>query len=119
MPKPVDCQCEAFQRAVDVLGRPWNALVLTALQEGPLRFSALAALPNGPGDKILSARLKALEAYGLIRRDVEPGPPVRVSYALTASGRAFGEVSRAIQRWGRDLCPPPSRAAAPRAHRRT
>lgn len=99
-----DCQCDAFQAAIDVLGRPWNAFLLTMLQDGALRFSEIAARPNGPGDKILAARLKELEARGLIQRNVDPGPPVRVSYELTKHGRAFGDVSAAIQRWGRELC---------------
>jgi DNA-binding HxlR family transcriptional regulator len=100
----VDCQCRAFQAAVDVLGRPWNAFLLTMLQAGPLRFSEIAARPNGPGDKILAARLKELEARGLIDRLVDVGPPVKVSYELTAQGRGFREVAAAIERWGRDLC---------------
>jgi DNA-binding HxlR family transcriptional regulator len=101
----VDCQCRAFQAAVDVLGRPWNAFLLTMLQEGPLRFSEISARPNGPGDKVLSARLKDLEARGLIVRHVDPGPPVRVTYELTKQGRAFGDVSMAIVEWGRELSP--------------
>jgi DNA-binding HxlR family transcriptional regulator len=101
-----DCQCEAFQAAVEVLGRPWNAFLLTMLQDGALRFSEIAARPNGPGDKILAARLKDLEARGLIDRHVDPGPPIKVSYALTKHGRAFGDVSAAIQRWGRELRAP-------------
>jgi DNA-binding HxlR family transcriptional regulator len=73
------------------------------LQDGTLRFSEIAARPNGPGDKILAARLKDLEARGLIDRHVDPGPPIKVSYGLTKAGRAFGDVSAAIQRWGREL----------------
>ncbi len=106
MSTPVDCQCKAFQAAVDVLGRPWNAFLLTMLQEGPLRFSEISARPNGPGDKVLSARLKDLEARGLVTRKVDPGPPVRVTYELTRQGRAFDDVSAALVAWGRDLAPP-------------
>jgi DNA-binding HxlR family transcriptional regulator len=76
------------------------------LQDGALRFSEISARPNGPGDKILAARLKDLEARGLIDRSVDPGPPIKVSYQLTKSGRAFGDVSAAIQRWGRELQAP-------------
>ncbi len=101
MKKCVDSQCRAFQIALEVLARPWNALILNVLQSGPLRFNELSARAQGPGDKILSARLKALEAKGLIERHVDAGPPVRVSYALTRQGRAFGEVAHAIERWGR------------------
>ena len=99
----VDCQCRAFQAAVDVLGRPWNAFLLTMLQDGPLRFSEIAARPNGPGDKVLAARLKDLEARGLIERHVEAGPPIKVTYELTGQGRAFRDVASAIERWGREL----------------
>lgn len=102
----VDCQCRAFQAAVDVLGRPWNAFLLTMLQAGPLRFSEIAARPNGPGDKVLAARLKELEARGLIDRRVDAGPPIKVTYELTAQGRAFREVASAIERWGRELGAP-------------
>jgi DNA-binding HxlR family transcriptional regulator len=113
--KCVDSQCRAFKLAIDVLGRPWNALLLNVLQPGPLRFSELAAAARGPGDKVLSARLKELEACGLVKRHVEPGPPVRVSYELTDDGRGFGAVASAIERWGRCLQPPTSPRKKPAA----
>jgi DNA-binding HxlR family transcriptional regulator len=111
--KVVDSQCRAFQRAIDVLGRPWNALILNVLQAGPLHFCELAALAHGPADKVLSARLKDLEAVGLVIRRVDPGPPVRVSYELTAQGCEFDAVAAAIERWGRCLS-----ASPPRSRRR-
>jgi DNA-binding HxlR family transcriptional regulator len=101
--KSVDSQCRAFQTAIDLLGRPWTALILNVLQAGPLRFSEIAARADGPGDKVLSARLKELEARGLVVRLVEPGPPVRVRYELSRKGRGFGPVARALERWGREL----------------
>jgi DNA-binding HxlR family transcriptional regulator len=107
MGKPIDCQCRAFQCAIDVLGRPWNALILGTLQAGSLRFSELSEAAHGPGDKVLSARLKELEASGLISRHVDPGPPVRVSYQLTDRGRGFNDVASAIEKWGRSLASSP------------
>ena len=103
MTKRVDSQCRSFQTAIEVLGRPWNALILNVLQEGPLRFSELSERAQGPGDKVLSARLKELEARRLLTRHVDAGPPVRVSYELTRSGRTFRELAEAIERWGREL----------------
>ena len=103
MGKRIDPQCRAFQSAIQVLSRPWNGLILGLLQGGPLRFSELEEASRGLGPKTLSARLKALEARGLIVRSIDAGPPVRVSYALTAKGQAFERVSEAIERWGRDL----------------
>jgi DNA-binding HxlR family transcriptional regulator len=113
MAKAVDCQCQAFQAAIEVLGRPWTAMILTALQAGSRRFGELAEGAPGLGTKVLSARLKDLESRGLIERQVEPGPPVRVGYELTRQGRAFGQVAEAIQRWGHDLAS--ATVATPRA----
>lgn len=103
MKRCVDSQCQAFQRALDVLSRPWNALILNVLQPGPLRFNELSEQADGPADKVLSLRLKELEQKGLIARHVTPGPPVKVTYELTKQGRAFGEVAASIERWGRTL----------------
>ena len=103
MAKLVDSQCRSFQVALEVLGRPWCALILNVLLEGPLRFSEIRERAQGPGDKVLAGRLKDLEARGLLVRDVEPGPPVRVTYELTESGRGFGDLAAAIERWGRGL----------------
>src|SRR5262245_57381741 len=108
--RSVDSQCGAFRCAIDVLGRPWNALILNVLQGGPLRFSELAERTKGPGDKVLSARLKYLEARGLLLRRVDAGPPVRVAYELTRKGRAFRRLAEAIERWGRALVADESRS---------
>jgi DNA-binding HxlR family transcriptional regulator len=101
--KPVDSQCRAFQLAIDVLGRPWTALILNTLQARPLRFSELAEAAKGPGDKVLSARLKDLEARGLVVRHVDTGPPIKVTYELSPCGHNFQEVAVAIEKWGRQL----------------
>lgn len=89
---------------MDVLARPWNGLVMALLEEaGPLRFSELRERLDTMGDRMLSARLKELEARGLVERTVAPGPPVRVTYALSELGRGFGDVHRALGRWGEKL----------------
>lgn len=89
---------------MDVLARPWNGLVMALLEEaGPLRFSELRERLSTMGDRMLSARLKELEARGLVERTVAPGPPVKVTYALSELGRGFGDVHRALGRWGEKL----------------
>ncbi len=113
MTRTVHSHCRAFQLALEVLGRPWNALILNVLQAGPLRYSQLSEAAQGPGDKVLSARLKELETHGLVDRQVAAGPPVRVTYELTDRGRGFGDVAIAIERWGRCL------DSAGKPHRKT
>ena len=89
---------------MEVLARPWNGLVMATLEEGgTLRFSELRERLDIIGDRMLAARLKELEARGLVERRVAAGPPVRVSYGLTELGRGFGEVHRAIGHWGERL----------------
>ena len=120
MSPKIDPQCRAYQSAIDILCRPWTALILGVLQDGPLRFNELEDRTQGLGTKTLSARLKELDARGIVSRVVEPGPPVRVQYLLTAKGRAFEQVAVAIEAWGRELITqrdhaPPTRNARPRA----
>jgi len=105
--------CPLFQAAMDVLARPWNGLVMALLEEaGPLRFSELRERIEAMGDRMLSARLKELEARGLVERSVDPGPPVKVTYALSELGRGFGDVHRALGRWGERLAA--AKSARPR-----
>jgi DNA-binding HxlR family transcriptional regulator len=85
---------------MSVLARPWNGLIIFALEPGPLRFAELAERISTIGDRMLSARLKELVVAGVVARHVDPGPPVRVSYALTEAGRGFRAVSDAVTSWG-------------------
>jgi len=103
MAKSFDPNCRAFQKAIQILGRPWNGLIIGLLQDGPLRFGELEQAARGLGPKTLSARLRDLEAGDIVARRVDPGPPVRVFYSLTPRGRAFRRVSEAIHRWGSEL----------------
>jgi DNA-binding HxlR family transcriptional regulator len=82
-------------------------------EAGPLRFSELRERIEAMGDRMLSARLKELEARGLVERTVDPGPPVKVTYALSELGRGFGDVHRALGRWGEKLAAA-NRARPPR-----
>jgi DNA-binding HxlR family transcriptional regulator len=70
-------------RALDRVGDRWTLLILRDLHAGPARFSDLQSLP-GIASNLLTARLRQLEADGLIRRrDAEYGTTV---YELTELG---------------------------------
>lgn len=104
MSRRCDGLCPEFQAAMEILSRPWNGLIIATLADrGPLRFSALQDAIPSIGDRMLSDRLKELQRRGLVVREVDDGPPVRVSYQLTPSGHAFREVESAISRWGEQL----------------
>src|SRR5258706_14940732 len=96
MSKRIDPHCRAFQNAVDLLARPWTGLILSLLQNGPLRFSEIEERTHGVGAKTLSARPLEVRVYC-----TRTGGPAWTSRATTL--RAFEQVAAAIERWGREL----------------
>jgi DNA-binding HxlR family transcriptional regulator len=88
-----------------LLGKKWTAFIVWALLEGPRRFTELAEAAPGLRDRVLSQRLKELEAAGLVTRTPYPEVPPRVEYELTDAGRALGPVIAEMERWGRRWSP--------------
>jgi DNA-binding HxlR family transcriptional regulator len=91
--------CPRYDHAVAVLGKRWTGLLLDALMSGPRRFCELTALVEGLSDRVLSDRLRELEAEGIVKRVVYPQIPVRVEYQLTEKGEALKPVIEAIHTW--------------------
>ena len=97
--------CTRFQRAIEFIGRRWNGAILFVLLDGPSRFNELLARVPNLSDRLLTERLRELEAAGMVTREVQPGPPVRVVYELTDAGRALHEVIQSISTWARAWMP--------------
>ncbi len=93
--------CPHFHKAVELVGKRWSGAILSALTDGPGRFGELGQRVPGMSDRLLSQRLRELEAEGLVERRVEPGAPVRVSYSLTAKGTDLSPALRELKAWGR------------------
>jgi DNA-binding HxlR family transcriptional regulator len=71
------------------------------LLDGPLRFSEVKVLVPEISDRLLSERMKELEAEGIVRRRVMDAMPVRVEYGLTEKGRALEPAVRSLKVWAR------------------
>lgn len=84
----------------ELLGRRWNAYLVWALLEGPRRFTALLTAAEGVSDRMLTKRLRELEAAGIVTRHRYREVPPRVEYALTERGQALRPVIEAMERWG-------------------
>ena len=94
--------CHRYHEAVELVGRRWSGAILYSLIDGPCYFSGVAAAVPGLSDRLLSQRLRELEAEGLIERAVHEGTPPRVSYCLSDSGEALVPALRAIHDWAQD-----------------
>lgn len=93
--------CPDFHAAVELVGRRWAGAILWALAEGPAYFADITTAIPGLSDRLLSTRLRELEAEGLVEREVHPGAPARVSYALTEKGRALEPALRELRGWAK------------------
>ena len=86
--------------ALDVIGDRWAPLIVRDLLLGPLRFGDLAEGLPGIGTNTLTARLKHLEAAGVVQRRLLPLPDRGTVYELTAYGRELEPILLALGRWG-------------------
>ena len=84
-----------------LLGKKWTAFIVWALLDGPKRFTELGEAAPGLRDRVLSQRLKELEAAGIVTRSQYAEIPPRVEYELTPRGLELRPVIAAMERWGR------------------
>lgn len=80
----------------------WVGLVMTALREGPQRYSDLGRRIPGVSQKMLTQTLRTLERDGLVTRTVTPSVPVRVDYALTPLGESLAHLFSAVKDWAEE-----------------
>ena len=107
--------CPYYHRAVELIGRRWTVVILRALLSGVERFSDLTETIPGLSDRMLSERLKELEAEGIVARTVVPEMPVRMAYHLTPKGRSLSSVIESVSAWAETWRPDESRGRGPRA----
>jgi DNA-binding HxlR family transcriptional regulator len=111
---PSNCPMDAILR---LLMGPWTTYVLWILRSGgPIRFGELKRQIAGVSAKVLTERLRALEAAGIVYRHYQPTVPPAVTYGLTARGRELDGVLDALNdvgvRWQSEDRRAPERAGA-------
>jgi DNA-binding HxlR family transcriptional regulator len=109
---PAGPLCPRFQYATELVGKRWTGAIVRVLMPGPCRFNELLARVTGVSDRLLSERLRELESAGIVKRDVSPGPPVRVTYELTCSGHELEPVISALEAWAQKWITPEALARA-------
>jgi DNA-binding HxlR family transcriptional regulator len=101
-------QACAIARALDVVGDRWSLLLVRELTLGPRRYRDLATGLPGIPSHLLAARLKDLQAAGVITRRTLPAPTDVTVYELTEAGHALQPALKELLDWGLRYGPEPS-----------
>src|SRR5215472_10066412 len=101
-------QACTIARALDVVGERWSLLLVRELILGPRRYRDLATGLAGIPSNVLAARLKDLQAAGVVTRRTLPAPTDVTVYELTGAGRALQPALNELLDWGLRYAPPPS-----------
>jgi DNA-binding HxlR family transcriptional regulator len=91
--------------ALDVVGDRYALLVLREIGFGVRRFTDIRANTGAPRET-LAARLRKLEASGVIERRRYSERPPRDEYVLTEAGDALLPVLGALRAWGESFITP-------------
>lgn len=88
------------ETTLQLIGNKWEVLILRDLMPGTKRFGELRASIGTISQKVLTAKLREMEANGLVQRKVYAEVPPRVEYSLTPLGRSLKPVLDSLEKWG-------------------
>ncbi len=104
--KTVDEPCVtpcAIERGMRIIGGKWTGSILWHLKDGPVRFNDLSRMIGGASKKMITERLRQLEAQGLVHREVVETKPLSVLYEVTDFGRTALGFLDELRRWSESL----------------
>jgi DNA-binding HxlR family transcriptional regulator len=93
--------CSLYHQAIELVGKRWTGAIVAVLLDGPARFSEIRECVPDLSDRLLSERLKELEAEAIVERQVIDGNPPRVQYLLTDKGMALEPALLSLRSWAR------------------
>jgi DNA-binding HxlR family transcriptional regulator len=96
---------DGITRVFQLLGKRWTGPIVSVLTAGAAHFADLRRAVPGISERMLSDRLTELGAAGLVLREVDEGPPLRVSYRLTEAGAALEPALRELGGWAKKYLP--------------
>jgi DNA-binding HxlR family transcriptional regulator len=85
--------------ALNLIGEKWTLLAVREIAFGNKRFDMIAKNTGAPRDR-LTARLRTLEAAGVIERRQYSDHPPRYEYELTQAGLELRSVLQVLRAWG-------------------
>lgn len=87
------------RRILNHVTNRWGLLILLALRDEKLRFSALRRRVDGISERMLAQSLQTLEADGFLNRQAFDVVPPHVEYSLTLLGREITERAAELAVW--------------------
>ncbi|MEM8867996.1 MAG: helix-turn-helix domain-containing protein [Verrucomicrobiota bacterium] len=96
--------CPVRNLLAQVTGK-WKILILLALEDEALRFGAIKRVIDDITQRVLTENLRGLERDGYLTRTVFAGPPVAVSYELTAMGQDLVTHIKPLIFWANEIIP--------------
>jgi DNA-binding HxlR family transcriptional regulator len=91
---------DGLAEALSVIGDRWSLAIVGTLLDGPVRFGALQELLPAISPNVLSQRLRALQASGLLAATPYSRRPPRYVYELTSGGAELAALLRLLADWG-------------------
>jgi len=104
--KSVENACNspcAIERGMRIVGGKWTGSILWHLKDGPVRFNDLSRMIGGASKKMITERVRQLEAQGLVRREVAETKPLSVTYEVTEFGRTALGFLDELRKWSEGL----------------
>ena len=97
--RPISMDDCPVRDVLDNISGKWNSLMISALAEGPMRFSELRRFIPDISQRMLTQTLRDLQRDGYIDRTVFPTQPPSVEYRLTELGQSFLTVLNPFIHW--------------------
>ncbi|MDR1993653.1 MAG: helix-turn-helix transcriptional regulator [Nitrososphaerota archaeon] len=86
-PTELKNEIESLQNTFNLLFQKWSLEILyTLILKDTIGFGEIKKI-LGVNSRTLSDKLKMLQTHNYITRNITPGPPLRIEYALTAKGK--------------------------------
>jgi len=89
-------------RTMSVIGDCWSMLIIRDVSLGLRRFSEIQK-SLGLAKNILTTRLRALVAHGILKMEPAADGSAYLDYALTPKGRAVFPIMVALRQWGEEF----------------
>lgn len=91
-----------IERGMRILGGKWKGSILWHLKDQPVRFSDLARQLGGASKKMVTQRLREMEATGLVKRNVISTKPFAVTYEITDFGKTALLFLEELKKWSEE-----------------